>query len=76
MSSPTASLGSLLVTLPVNTYENRYVGTYDVPGVYLQASLEPNDNREYVIMKLVDEFLNIMCEVNPEHIKNAVYENG
>ena len=48
----------------------------DVPGAYLQASLEPNDNREYVIMKLVDEFLNIMCEVNPEHKKNAVYENG
>ena len=27
-------------------------------------------------MKLVGDFVDIMCEVNPEHKKNVVYENG
>ena len=31
MSSPTASLESLLVTLLINTYKGRDVATYDVP---------------------------------------------
>ena len=76
MSSPTASLESLLVTLLVDAYEDRDVATYDVPGAYLQASLAPTDNGERVLMKLVGEFVDIMCKVNPEHTKNIVYENG
>ena len=76
MSSPTASLESLLVTLLIDAYENRYVGTYNVPGAYLQARLVPKENRERVLMKLVGEFVDIMCKVNPEHEKNVIYENG
>ena len=76
MASPTAALESLLVTLLVDAYEDRDVGTYDVPGAYLQASLAPKDNGERVLMKLVGEFVDIMCKVNPEHEKNVVYENG
>ena len=76
MSSPTAGLESLLVTLLIDAYEDRDVGTYDVPGAYLQASLAPKDNGERVLMKLVGEFVDIMCKVNPEHEKNVVYENG
>ena len=45
MSSPTAALESLLITLLIDSYENRDVSTYDVPGAYLQASLTPKDNR-------------------------------
>ena len=76
MASPTAALESLLVTLLVDAYEDRDVGIYDVPGAYLQASLVPKDNGKRVLMKLVGEFVDIMCKVNPEHAKNVVYENG
>ena len=27
-------------------------------------------------MKLVRDFVDVMCEVNPEHEKNVIYENG
>ena len=76
MASPTAALESLLVTLLVDAYEDKDVGTYDVPGAYLQASLAPKDNGGRVLMKLVGEFVDIMCKVNPDHEKNVVYENG
>ena len=76
MSSPTASLESLLTTLLIDAYEERDVGTFDVPGAYLQASLAPRDDGERVLMKMVGEFVDIMCKVNPEHEKNIIYENG
>ena len=76
MSSPTASLESLLVTLLIDAYKNRDEGTYYVPGAYLQASLAPKENGKRVLMKLVGEFVDIMCKVNPEHEKNVVYERG
>ena len=76
MSSPTASLESLLTTLLIDAYEERDVATFDVPGAYLQASLAPRDDGERVLMKLVGEFVDIMCKVNPEHEKNVIYENG
>ena len=37
VASPTASLESLIVSLLIDTYKGRDVGTYDVPGAYLQA---------------------------------------
>ena len=69
MSSPTSALESLLVTLLIDAYEDRDVGTYNVPRAYLQASLIPRANGGRVLMKLVGEFVDIMCTVNPEHKK-------
>ena len=69
-------LESLFVSFLIDAYERRYVGTYDVPGAYLQVRLAPKDNNGRVIMKLTGEFVDIMCKVNPEHLKNVVYENG
>ena len=76
VASPTASLESLIVTLLIDAYEGRYVGTYDVPGAYLQASLSPKPGNERVLMRLVGNFVDIMCKVNPEHLKNVTIENG
>ena len=64
------------MSLLIDAYEKRDVGTYDVPGEFLQASLSPKPNNERVLMKLVENFVDIMCEVNPEHAKNVIYENG
>ena len=76
VSSPTAALESLIVTMLIGAYEDRDVGIYDVPGAYLQARLAPRENNERVLMKLRGKFVDIMCKVNPEHIKNVIYENG
>ena len=64
------------MSLLIDAYEGRDVGTYDVPGAYLQAELAPRPNNERVLMKLVGNFVDIMCKVNPEHLKNVIYENG
>ena len=41
VASPTASLESSIATLLINAHEGRDIGTYDVPGAYLQARLSP-----------------------------------
>ena len=76
VASPTASLESLFASLLIDAHEGRDVGTYDVPGAYLQARLAPKENNERVLMKLRGTFVDIMCKVNPEHLKNVIYENG
>ena len=76
VASPTAALESLIVTLLIDTYEGRDVGTYDVPGAFLQAKLGPRPNNERVLMRLVGNFVDIMCKVNPDHTRNVIYENG
>ena len=76
VASPTASLDSLFVSLLIDAYERRDVGTYDVPGAYLHAELLPRENNEIILMKLTDRFVDIMCEVNPEHSKNVIIEKG
>ena len=76
VASPTAALESLIMSLVIDAYEGRDVAVFDIPGAYLQAKLSPKDNNEKVLMKLVGDFVDIMCGVNPEHKKNVVYENG
>ena len=76
ISSSTALLESLLVILFIDSYEDRDVATYDVPGTHLQASLAPRENKERTLMHLVGEFVDIMYKVNPENEKNIIYEHG
>ena len=59
------------MTLLIDAYEGRYVGTYDFPGVFLQAGLSPRPNNEQVLMRLIGNFVDIMCKMSPEHPKNA-----
>ena len=56
-----------------DAYENRDVANFDVPGEYLQAEI-PNDKT--VLLKLRAEFVNIVCDVNPDHKYNVTSENG
>ena len=76
MSSPATALESLLVALFIGACEDRDVGTCDVPEAILQSSLAPKDNGERALMKLVGEFVDIMCKMKPEHEKNVVHKNG
>ena len=62
------------MTMTIDTYEGRDIGIFDIPGAFLQAKLAPKPNNERVLLKLVGDFVDIMCQVNPEHKKNVIYE--
>ena len=60
----TIKLEALFPSLLIDTHEGISLHTFDVPGAYLPASL-PDD--KVVHMKLEGEFMDIMCEVNPDY---------
>ncbi|KAI2510045.1 Reverse transcriptase (RNA-dependent DNA polymerase) [Fragilaria crotonensis] len=70
-ASPTVSKDALMLSILIDAYENRDVGTADVVGAYLKAFMD-----DYVLMKFVGASVDILCEMNPEHIKNVAIENG
>ena len=61
VSSPTASIEGIFLTFLITAYEGREVVSFDVPGAFL---------------KFRGEFVDMMCEVNEEHRKNVIFENG
>ena len=60
--SPTIALEALFVSLFIDAHEGRAVNNFDVPEVYVLASI-PDD--KVVHMKFEGEFVDIMCGVNP-----------
>ena len=73
ISSPTMSLESIIASLIIDAYEERFVSIVDVPGVYLHAKMPEG---KIVLMKLVGQFVDIMCNMNPEYKKYVRYERG
>ena len=71
ISSPTASLESIITTLVIDAYEGRYTAIADVPGAYLHAEM-PQD--KLVLLKLKGQFVGIMCQINPEYKQYVRYE--
>ena len=65
VASPTVSTEANLSTLVVDAFEGRDVAVYDVPGAFLQSDI-PDD--KVLHMCLRDEFVDIMCQVNPAYI--------
>ena len=65
VASSTTALESLIISLLIDAYESRDVGLFEIPGVYLQAKLSLKDNNKKVLMKLVGDFVDIICRVNP-----------
>ena len=62
-----------MATLVIHTMELRYVAIFDVTGYYLQTAL-PEDR--FLLMRIRDDFVGVMCEVNPEYIPYVRYKNG
>ena len=65
--------GIFFTGLIINAHEGRDVANFDVPGEYLNVD---NPEVKFVLLKIEGEFLDIMCEVNPEHKKNVRVENA
>ncbi len=70
-SSPNLSNEALMCLLLINSFENRDIAVFDVPGAYLHAEM-PKD--KFAILKIENEFVNIMCNVNPEYLNDVRYE--
>ena len=72
-SSPTISLQALFATWIIDSIEDRKVKTFGFLGAYLHAEI-PEEER--VFMKFEKEFVDIMCEVNPEYKDHVRFEHG
>ena len=68
--SPIAQLESILLSLLVGAHEGSDVATTDVVGAYMLVDME-----DYVLVKLSDEVVNIMCNVNNRYIPFVAMEN-
>ena len=59
---------ALLEQLIIDTFEECAMAIFDVPGAYLNDNMPEG---KIVLLKLEDDFVDIMCEVNPEFIKEV-----
>ena len=71
--SPTVTTEGLLTSMAIAVFEGRDTATFDVPGAYLHAEMPEGKT---ILMRFKDEFVDIMCKVNPEHKRNVIYEKG
>ena len=46
---------------------------FDIPGVYLHVKVSDNN---FILLKLKNEFVEIMCEINSEYDEYMRYKNG
>ena len=52
--------------------EQRDVAVFDVPGSYLQTEMPAEKIK---LLRVRDEFVDIMCEVNPDYEPYVQYDN-
>ena len=71
IASPTLSVEKLLFILVIYPYEERDFATFDVPGAYLHADIIMGKT---IILKLWGIFVDIMCDINPEHKAKVRYK--
>ena len=57
----------------LDAYENKKVGVFDVPGAYLQTGIP---DRKFMLLMLEGQFVDIMCQINPEYTEYVRVENG
>ena len=58
----------LLAQLMIDSFDDDSMAIFDIPGAYLNYDV-PED--KFVLLKLEDEFVDIMCEVKPDFIKDV-----
>ena len=72
-SSPAIGLEAFFASLLIDLFEDRSVQMFDVTGAYLHADL-PKDKNMYI--KFEGEFVDIMCDVNPQYAATVAIEHG
>ena len=74
IASPTVSVEALLGTFMIDAYEECEIGSFDIPGAYLHAEMEHGENR--VLLRLRDEFVDMMCTANAKYLPYVKIING
>ena len=62
----------MVARLIIDAHEGIVVAMIYVPGEYLNSDI-PKD--KLILLNIKGNFVDIMCEVNPEHKKNVRVEN-
>lgn len=70
-ASPTVSTDALILSIIIDAYERRDLGTADVAGAFLKALMD-----DFVVMKFTGKSVDILCTMNPRHKEFVVYKNG
>ena len=70
-ASPTISNDAMMMTLLIDAMEERDVGIADVKGAYLLA-----DMKDFVLLKMVGQSVDILCDVNPKYKRYVTFEKG
>jgi hypothetical protein len=70
-ASPTVSLESLVLSLMIDAHEGRDVAIADVAGAFLKG-----DMPDFVLIKLINEEVDIMCDVDPAHKDYVTFEGN
>ena len=74
-SSPTTHLESIMIITIIAAKEHHDVMTADVPNAFIQAHVEPGEER--VIMKITGVLVDLLVVMAPEvYGPYVVYENG
>ena len=67
--SPAVSMEGIFLTFLIAPYEGRKVVLFDIPGAFLQAEMSED---KLLLLEFWDEYVEMMCQVNPEHRKNVI----
>ena len=70
-ASPTVLLEALMMSLMIDAFEGRDVATADVGGAFLHGEM-----KDFVLLKVTGESVDIMCKVNPGYEEYVTMENG
>ena len=70
-ASPTVSLESLVLLLMIDAYEGRDIATADIAGAFLKGNMP-----DFVLIKLINEEVNIMCNVDIVHKDYITFEGN
>mmetsp|Transcript_11002 Transcript_11002/g.16107 ORF Transcript_11002/g.16107 Transcript_11002/m.16107 type:complete len:120 (+) Transcript_11002:2299-2658(+) len=65
-----------MTTLLIGAHEGQKFISFDVPGAFLQAEMAED---KLVLLKLKGQFVDMMCDINPEfkpHIRYEPTRNG
>jgi hypothetical protein len=73
-TSPTVAKESVFITSVIAAYEKRKTGTYDIPGAYLNANCDAND--EPIVMVLKGRLAEMMVQVNPSLYRKYIAVDG
>jgi hypothetical protein len=70
-SSATVATDALMLSILIDAKERRDVATADVAGAYLHASM-----KDFTLLRMEGESVDIMCSACHEYKKFVCYENG